>query len=113
MKPFRSALPLAALLLAAPLAAAAPAASTQLYGHFFFIDDQGHVLIDLGSENDGWQKFSVRLAGVKPRDGLADAAAKVVPLGSLVRVQWVKPGVLPEVTIWLGTRNLNQALMKK
>lgn len=111
MKLFLPALSVAALFAAS--AAAAPAAGAQLYGHFFFIDDQGHVLIDLGSENDGWQKFSVRLAGVKPRDGLADAAARVIPLGSLVRVQWVKPGVLPEVTIWLGSRNLNQALMKK
>lgn len=109
-------LPRSLLLLAAGLALLAPAASAtgaQMYGRLSFVDDMGNVLIDLGDEGNGWEKYGVKLSGVRAKDGLANAVTSLVPLGMLVRVQIVKAGSLPEVLLFNGNKNINAALAKK
>ncbi len=112
----RSRLPRTLFALAATLSLTAHAAGTpgaQMYGRLSFVDDMGNVLIDLGDEGDGWQKYGVKLSGVKAKDGLATAVTNLVPIGMLVRLQIVKGGSLPEVLIFNGSKNINVTLKQK
>ena len=109
----RRAWPLLILAAGLGLTATAQAKSPQMYGRLSFIDDLGNVLIDLGDEGNGWQKYGVKLSGVKAKDGLADAVTRVVPLGVLVRIEIVKTGSLPEVLLYNGSKNVNVFLKQK
>lgn len=95
------------------LTASAQAPKAVLTGRLSFINDFGTVMIDIGSDENGWQKLGVKLMGVEGKDGLKVAATKLIPIGSLVRVEIMKSGNVPEVVLKLGTRNLNDQLRKQ
>jgi|GEM_PF-4963231 len=91
----------------------AQAAKATMVGRLAFVNDQGSAMIDVGSDQNGWQKFGVKLWGVAGKDGLKNAVTKLVPLGTLVKVEIMKTGSVPEVVIRHGARSVNDMLRKQ